>query len=181
MRKLLVGCVAASIFGLSTAAAASAQAPAQDSVSGTAALITYNAQSGPSGENPTGYVESAAPPFVRVPVTCLAVTANRATIGVDIFGSHQYLFVEDNGGSGSDRATPFGTPADDPSVCPTDPPPVSSAILQPVNGDIVVVDATPFPTSKDQCENGGWRNYGTAFKNQGQCVAFLQRGTKSAP
>jgi hypothetical protein len=34
------------------------------------------------------------------------------------------------------------------------------------------------PTSKDQCKNGGWRNFGDTFKNQGQCIAFVQRGPK---
>jgi hypothetical protein len=32
------------------------------------------------------------------------------------------------------------------------------------------------PTSKDQCKNGGWRQFG--FTNQGHCVAFVQRGPK---
>jgi hypothetical protein len=32
------------------------------------------------------------------------------------------------------------------------------------------------PTSTDQCRDGGWRTLGGAFKNQGQCVAFVQRG-----
>jgi hypothetical protein len=30
------------------------------------------------------------------------------------------------------------------------------------------------PTNKDQCKNGGWRNY-PQFKNQGQCIAFVNR------
>jgi streptogramin lyase len=30
----------------------------------------------------------------------------------------------------------------------------------------------PLPTSKDQCKNGGWRNF-PQFKNEGQCVAFV--------
>jgi hypothetical protein len=30
------------------------------------------------------------------------------------------------------------------------------------------------PTAKDQCKNGGWRNY-PVFKNQGQCITFVQR------
>ena len=29
------------------------------------------------------------------------------------------------------------------------------------------------PTSKEQCKNGGWRNY-PQFKNQGQCVSYVQ-------
>ena len=44
-----------------------------------------------------------------------------------------------------------------------------------LSGDITVVDAQPFPTSKDQCRNGGWRDF-PQFKNQGQCVAFVERG-----
>jgi len=47
-----------------------------------------------------------------------------------------------------------------------------------VVGDIVVIDAQSVPTSKDQCKNDGWRDYGDRFKNQGQCVAFVQRGPK---
>ena len=30
----------------------------------------------------------------------------------------------------------------------------------------------PAPTSKELCKDGGWRNY-PQFKNQGQCVAFV--------
>ena len=44
------------------------------------------------------------------------------------------------------------------------------------SGGVTIVDAPPVPTSKDQCKNGGWRNYGTTFKNQGQCVEFVQLG-----
>jgi hypothetical protein len=36
--------------------------------------------------------------------------------------------------------------------------------------------APPLPTAKEQCKNGGWRTFGDTFKNQGQCVAFVQRG-----
>jgi hypothetical protein len=47
---------------------------------------------------------------------------------------------------------------------------------QQVSGDIIVT-AAALPTSKDQCKNGGWRIF-VGFRNQGQCVAFLQRGPK---
>lgn len=40
----------------------------------------------------------------------------------------------------------------------------------------LVVSCDSMPTTTAQCKNGGWRNYG--FKNQGQCVAFVQRGPK---
>ena len=47
-----------------------------------------------------------------------------------------------------------------------------------ITGDIVVTDAPPVPTTKGQCKNGGWRSFGSAFQNQGQCVAFVNRGPK---
>jgi hypothetical protein len=36
------------------------------------------------------------------------------------------------------------------------------------------------PTSKEQCKKGGWKNFGTTFKNQGQCVSFVE-AEKNAP
>ncbi len=29
------------------------------------------------------------------------------------------------------------------------------------------------PATRAECKNGGWRNYGTTFKNQGDCVSFI--------
>jgi hypothetical protein len=37
------------------------------------------------------------------------------------------------------------------------------------------------PSSKAECKNGGWKQYGMTFKNQGQCVAFVERGPKPKP
>ena len=39
----------------------------------------------------------------------------------------------------------------------------------------------PLPTSKAQCKNGGWKNFGTTFKNQGDCVSFVASGGKNPP
>ena len=36
------------------------------------------------------------------------------------------------------------------------------------------------PTSMEQCRNGGWRAF-PAFKNQGQCVAFVERVAERGP
>jgi hypothetical protein len=36
------------------------------------------------------------------------------------------------------------------------------------------------PTKKEECKNGGWRNFG-AFKNQGDCVSFVATGGKNQP
>jgi hypothetical protein len=39
---------------------------------------------------------------------------------------------------------------------------------------VVVVSAPTSPATKDDCKNGGWRAFG--FRNQGQCIAFVQTG-----
>jgi hypothetical protein len=42
------------------------------------------------------------------------------------------------------------------------------------------VDTLPLPTSKDQCKNGGWRNF-PGFKNQGDCISFVATRGKNPP
>ena len=39
----------------------------------------------------------------------------------------------------------------------------------------VAVTPAQVPASKDQCKNGGWRNF-PQFKNEGLCIAFVNRG-----
>lgn len=39
----------------------------------------------------------------------------------------------------------------------------------------IAVTPLPRPTSKAQCKNGGWRNF-PQFKNQGDCVSFVNNG-----
>ena len=41
---------------------------------------------------------------------------------------------------------------------------------------LAVTPAPRVPTSKEQCKNGGWRNF-PQFKNQGQCIAFVNHGS----
>lgn len=47
----------------------------------------------------------------------------------------------------------------------------------------LVSGATPLnlPISKDQCTKDGWKNYGTTFKNQGDCVSFVATQGKNQP
>jgi len=33
------------------------------------------------------------------------------------------------------------------------------------------------PASKEECKHGGWRRFG--FKNQGQCIAFVNHGPQT--
>ena len=77
---------------------------------------------------------------------------------------------------------------------PTDPGIVSQYDIDPVSGGlspktpatvggagiapagIAVWPPQPrVPTSKEQCKNGGWRNF-PQFKNQGQCLTFVNHG-----
>ena len=47
--------------------------------------------------------------------------------------------------------------------------------LDVVAGDVTVTDARALPRTKDDCKNGGWRNY-PQFNNQGQCIACVNHG-----
>jgi hypothetical protein len=80
--------------------------------------------------------------------------------------------VEDNAASGAPDRFGWTDLPEAPTSCPVDP----GLTLDPIDGDLVVHDAQAFPTSKDQCKNGGWRQFG--FKNQGECAAFVQRPPK---
>jgi hypothetical protein len=172
--------------------------PAQDSVVGEATILSQfrglevDAHSDPDGSNPTGSAGAGSRSTYSVSghVTCMTVAGRSATVGfaVDsgfsVFGNLGHLiFVEDNGspGAGHDLANDFETLVP-PTSCPAPtaedlvPFPFIPIRPQPIQaGDITVVDAPARPTSKDQCKNGGWRDF-PQFKNQGQCVAFVERG-----
>lgn len=61
-----------------------------------------------------------------------------------------------------------------------------SGILQTTHVDNVQINNTtitfekPVPTNKDQCKNGGWMSMGRAdgsgFKNQGDCIQYVNTG-----
>jgi hypothetical protein len=169
-------------------------------------FFSVSAHSGPSGEAPTGtltyntFTPSNSTDFQSSAISCLAVTGNTAVVGgfgvlrrrglgptgpVETVTNTGFVAViSDNG-----RVTP--PPPGEPFpfspdtfvlsfvTTPDCAAPPGTGISFTGNGDLAVVDAQPpLPTSKDQCKNGGWRNYGSTFKNQGQCVAFVQRGPK---
>ena len=47
-----------------------------------------------------------------------------------------------------------------------------------VGVNLTITDASPVdPTTKDDCKNGGWEQFG--FRNQGQCVRFVETGKDS--
>jgi hypothetical protein len=187
--RTLVGAATSLVIAAALVATAAAQVPTQDSVSGSATTglgrqfveFTFDVHSGPSGENPTGTVgfETFFGDLGPLDVTCLSVSGNRASTILlapepsAIAGI--LVWVEDNG-PGQDRIE-WQVLTALPSACPV-PSGVFGAAT--TSGDISVTDAQAFPTSKDQCKNGGWRTYGV-FKNQGDCVSFVATGGKNPP
>jgi hypothetical protein len=181
-RTLFVSAVIGAVLALP--GVAGAQTPTHDSVTLTGgpgqanffSAITISATSGPSGENPTGRVSFTALGRVNIggPVTCLAVRGNSATINIQdpSFGIFTVQVV-DNQPDSFDALLVVGRAATDCSpVAPT-------TVGGPLSiGDILVVDAPPLPTSKQQCKHGGWAQYG--FKNQGQCIKFVTHQARQA-
>jgi hypothetical protein len=109
------------------------------------------------------------------PVTCLAVNGTRAILNFQDNGGIVTLEVADSPTEDTIKLLPS---ARQPGDCsPLSP---SSLVAEVFAGDLVVVDAPPLPTSKDECKSGGWRNY-PGFKNQGDCVAFVATRGKDPP
>jgi hypothetical protein len=238
MRRFLLSMAVVALAAAVVVPAASAQVPTQDSVTGEAfvgpgfgTFVGIDAKSGPSGENPTGFVSLdvcvagivSRDCFQGGGVTCMNVHGNRAVIGY--YGSlilgfpnavrnRGFVEVIDTGPSSPSRDTFITNPhtlfinltpgAPNPddvpfTTCPRElglsggglpgfsgqlPPPPNAqncpvCVANDPNNpqDFVVTDAQPpLPNTKDQCKQGGWQQFG--FKNQGQCVAFVERGPK---
>jgi hypothetical protein len=178
---------------LAIPASSAAQVPTQDSAVGSGSVVfdfpsfSFNVSSGPSGENPSGSATAvyAGQTLVAASITCLTVSGNTATFAGTLepntFGFVTFkITVVDNGSTGDLFNAEAGPPP-----APSCSTPVSSfspggALL---TGNITVTDAQPpppLPTSKDQCQNGGWRSF-PGFKNQGDCVSFVATGGKNPP
>ena len=174
----------AAATALTVPTAARAQAPAGDSVTGTGTAaffgpFTIDAHSGPSGENPTGRASfDTEEVSFEGPVSCLRVSGNVGRFNVSLGRITVWFEVTDNAGSGLPDTIAGSVTLSDPADCsPLTMPARTGAVL---TGDIMVVDAPPLPTSKEQCKDGGWRAFAT-FKNQGDCVSFLATHGRKPP
>jgi hypothetical protein len=193
MRAFLATALAIGAIGSATAAA-QAQTVGQDRVTGSGVAIpdfdsfAFSATSDPSGANPSGsasWNNFYGNPFFHFEgsVVCLHVDGNQANMVVKVDLAHSTIAFESftfhlvDGGpadSGQDRIDWTFGPL--PTSCDQAPTPSSSSTV--TSGDIVIEDAPEVPASKAQCKNNGWKSFGSLFKNQGQCVAFVERGPK---
>ena len=181
--KLVLGIVAAAA-GACLPGVAAAQTAGQDSATGTFTFdgftlpFTLDAHSGPSGENPGGTF--VAPGTGTFSVACLHVSGTTAVIGVNSPASPPppvFALIQVVDGPVDTIASSF--PRDPLGADSCGAPPVATP-LPITSGDIVVVDAQPFATSKDQCQHGGWRTF-PGFKNQGDCVSYVATKGKNPP
>ena len=166
-----------------TAAAPPRSAQTGDSVTGriqvrtsasTVLDVSFDAHSGPSGEQPSGTVTDNGSGNVGF-VQCLNVVGNQAVLIATGNNFIILISVEDNDGGSQDRFG-FDSLFGGPLTCP-DP---GTFGLDPITSGNIVVTDVPFPTSREQCKKGGWRNF-PGFKNQGACVSFVATGGGNRP
>jgi hypothetical protein len=196
MRKALGRLVGLVLVMLAVMAGpAAAQALVGDSVTGTATgrfglgtpvSFDIDARRGPNGESPTGQVTATNAPggpiFFSGAVTCLNVQGNVALLKLQSTSGQVIgllsMRITDNAGSAIPDLieSTFATGASNECASPE---PSYILPITVTSGDIAVTDAS-LPTSKEQCKDGGWRNFGV-FKNQGDCVSFVATGGKNPP
>jgi hypothetical protein len=186
-RSLLAIVAVAVVLAFPTSAAG--QVATDDSVTGSVVAggfqsfqYDFSARSGPSGENPTGQVTVRT--VFTGSVTCLTVRGTVALLKVQVPSppapvSLLSFRVTDNAGSTTPDLIEVAFATGPATEC-SSPETTFFRHDTVTSGDIVVTDAQPFPTSKEQCKNGGWRQYGV-FKNQGDCVSFVATGGKNPP
>ena len=157
---------------------------------GTQVGVAYNfdVSSGPSGEDPSGSASVSGPfvpPLTSTQIECLSVSGNTATFVYRMAPTvglvRAKVTATDNGPVGDTVGSMFYDPSTAPTCTPITGFEGNGGQLPGfITGQVVIHDAQPFPTSKDQCKNGGWRNYGV-FKNQGDCISFVATGGKNPP
>jgi hypothetical protein len=140
---------------------------------------------------PTIYLNSICTPEFPFAVEAVATGFEPNTtfgLSADSFGTK---FTTDGSGSndnigGISASEPFSVaveawldPDDDFVQDPGEPTVFSGTFVvdQPCQ-DIFLGE--PLPNSKDECKNGGWRNF-PGLRNQGECVSFVATGGKNPP
>jgi DNA-binding beta-propeller fold protein YncE len=93
-----------------------------------------------------------------------AVAAEDATEGIAVSGDGKSVYVTN---ASSDSVSQYDIGAGG-ALSPKSPPMVATG-----DGPYGVAVSPLVPTSKEQCKNGGWRDF-PQFRNQGSCVSYVQ-------
>ena len=96
-------------------------------------------------------------------------SANIPTLAGDVLGVYDVTGVTNclSEGGFSEAARPIPDPAVGETVTFSE----SGAFTRNESANLVVL-----PTSIEQCKKNVWKNFGTMFNNQGQCVKFVETG-----
>jgi hypothetical protein len=161
-----------SLTGSSTSPSNSQICPATYTVSGTAtgpypgSFTETGTLLGPTGLLTANYTITSASTTVTGSKTALDLT--HASCGPNLHGNYQ--------GTASYTATihtPSGNYHDEGTSTVTLTIIGTTATLTETFASSLTQPTLIVPTSKDQCKDNGWQNY-PQFKNQGQCVSFLE-------
>ena len=57
----------------------------------------------------------------------------------------------------------------------------ADALYVSVGGERTTYDFELLPSTAADCKNGGWKNYGTSFENQGDCVSYVATRGRNEP
>src|SRR5437588_12094347 len=104
--------------------------------------------------------------------------------GVNQPGTVDLAETDNSGGGAKIFLTGKATSTTAPTPTPT-PTPTATPTATPTPTPTATPTATPtptpnVPTNKNQCKNGGWRTLqradGTRFKNQGDCIQYVNTG-----
>ena len=163
------------------------QVPAQDSVVGGGSFngfidSSHDVRSGPSGENPIGETSVTFPGGSVSASSSIDCWSSTAIPPPSRERASRCVLLLSQNHRGGQRL--HGAPPDTIAVSGFNAPPGCSEPLDPVlsyplNGDIVVTDAQPFPTSKDECKNGGWRNFARPSRTRGSASRSFSGGPKT--
>jgi DNA-binding beta-propeller fold protein YncE len=99
-----------------------------------------------------------------------AVVTGRSPVGVAVSPDGKSVYVT-NGSDNTVSQYDVGTGG---ALSPKTPATVAAGLIP---DGIAVTPLPRVPISKEQCKHGGWRNF-PRFRNQGQCVAFVEHGNK---
>jgi hypothetical protein len=192
----------AASFAIDTFTVSASVPGGHGSVSPATQTVNYGGSASISITPGLGYhiatiTDNGNPATIANPYLISNVTANHSvivtfaintfTVGASVSGGHGSVFpatqTVNYGGSASISITPdlgyhIATIKDNGNPATIANPYVISNVI--ANHTVVVTFAPTLPATKDQCKDDGWKNVrradGSTFKNQGDCIQYVNTG-----